>query len=227
MFALFLEAFEGITWDRFIGDLDVKNWVVLLGGRDGEPLQGFTTLHWHQATHEGRSLNVVYSGDTIVDPKAADSAALSRTWIGAINHLARAQGGEPPWWLLISSGYRTYRFLPLYWRRFHPRHDEPTPPEAQRVMDALATARFGPQYLRERGIVRFPHPQILRPHLRGIAERRLKDPHVAFFVRVNPDHHKGDELVCLTRLSSDNLTPAGERMWLAGDRVFARTEARM
>ena len=40
----------------------------------------------------------------------------------------------------------------------------------------------------------------------------MNDPHVAFFLKRNPGHGDGDELVCLTELSDDNLTRAGRRM---------------
>jgi hypothetical protein len=65
-------------------------------------------------------------------------------------------------------------------------------------------------------VVRFERPQVLRPNLRGIPEKRLHDPHVAFFARANPGHGKGDELVCLTEITSGNLTRAGWRMVRAG-----------
>ncbi len=45
-----------------------------------------------------------------------------------------------------------------------------------------------------------------------VTEQRLGDPHVEFFVRANPGHADGDELVCLTELTPTNLTPAGRRM---------------
>ena len=41
---------------------------------------------------------------------------------------------------------------------------------------------------------------------------RMTDPHVKFFATRNPGHAHGDELVCLTELSSANLTAAGRRM---------------
>jgi len=40
----------------------------------------------------------------------------------------------------------------------------------------------------------------------------MDDPHVAFFVRRNPGHARGDELACLCELNESNLTRAGRRM---------------
>ncbi len=42
---------------------------------------------------------------------------------------------------------------------------------------------------------------------------------MAFFARANPGHEGGDELVCLTSLDDDNLTPAGRRMLARGRRL--------
>ena len=71
-------------------------------------------------------------------------------------------------------------------------------------------------------MVRFPEPQRLRGDLAGIPPGRRKSPHVDYFARRNPGHADGDELVCLTELSDDNLTPAGRRMVARGEVVRPR-----
>lgn len=220
MLDLLRAQFTGISAAQFRRDLDDKTWVILLCD-DGGAVRGFTTLDCLEARFRGGPVTVVYSGDTVVDPGAAGSSALSRSWIGAVQLLRRLHPRGPLYWLLIVSGYRTYRFLPVYWKHFLPRFDEQDTPDSRALRDALATERFGPLYDRQQGIVRFPEPQVLRPPLRGIPESRLADPHVAFFAARNPGHERGDELVCLTELVRHNLTPAGLRMWNAGEPLFA------
>ncbi|MFH7029318.1 MAG: hypothetical protein ACHBN1_28975 [Heteroscytonema crispum UTEX LB 1556] len=56
---------------------------------------------------------------------------------------------------------------------------------------------------------------MLRGCLKGIPQERLQDPHIQFFALHNPGHLQGDELVCLTEICEENLTPAGKRMWFA------------
>lgn len=225
MLALLAAQFDGVTRASFERDLDEKGWVILLEDA-ARALRGFSTLDCRECRLRGEQVTVVYSGDTVVAAEAAGTTALSRTWIGAVQLLRRLHPHGPLYWLLIVSGYRTYRFLPVYWKRFHPRPDAPTPPESQALLDALAEGRFGPRYDRERGVVRFPVPQVLREELRGIPPARLADPHVAFFAERNPGYERGDELVCLTELAHDNLTPAGLRMWDAGARLFAGQDQR-
>lgn len=225
MYGLLGDQFEGVTRRGFEADLAGKNWVVLLRSPEDGRLRGFSTLHVYRRALEGVEVGVVYSGDTVVDGGAGMGSSLSRIWIGAVNALRRDAGLERLFWLLLTSGYRTYRFLPMYWRDFHPRFEAPFPSAAHRFRDALARDRFGPLYDPAAGIVRFPEPQVLRPDLRGIPPGRLRDPHVAFYARANPGHEAGDELVCLTELAWSNLTPAGRRMWKGGERLFAAAGA--
>jgi hypothetical protein len=80
------------------------------------------------------------------------------------------------------------------------------------LLSHLAGERFGPQFDPDSGVVRFANPQRLRPGLEQVPAGRGQDPHVSFFLSRNPGHVNGDELVCLTELSPDNLTAAGRRM---------------
>lgn len=222
MFELISRSFHGVTRERFAADLEEKNRVVLLEGESGR-LRGFSTLLFYRAWTGGERANVVYSGDTIIDPDSWHASLLAPAWINAVRRLHRERPAPRLLWLLITSGYRTYRFLPVFCRRFHPRHDRPTPPAVARQTTELARERFGSRYDPASGIVRFAQPQVLVEKLRGIPAGRLANPHVAFFERVNPGHEAGDELVCLTSLDDDNLTRAGRRM-LARGRKLCRLE---
>lgn len=220
--------FEGVTSAAFARDLDEKDWVVLLE-EDGR-LTGFTTLLCWETEVAGEPLAVVYSGDTIVDRDARGSAALPQAWIAAVRaiHEGRAAGGAPGggagaggerrlFWLLLTSGFRTYRFLPVFWRDFHPRPAGPPPAAATRaLLDALARERLGNAYLPDLGIARLATPQVLAPDQRQVPPGKLADPYVAFFLARNPGWTAGDELVCLTEIAATNLTPAGQRMWQRG-----------
>ena len=74
---------------------------------------------------------MVYSGDTIVAPEAWGTTALARGWITAVNQLRERYPRGKYFWLLLTSGFRTYRFLPVFWREFFPRYDATTPTEHQ------------------------------------------------------------------------------------------------
>jgi hypothetical protein len=215
MYGLLAASFEGVTRERFAADLAEKTWALLLEDEAG--LRGFSTLLLYESSPPGEGVcTVVYSGDTIVDSAAWGSAALPRCWIAAVRRLREEYPRGRLWWLLLTSGFRTYRFLPVFWKDFWPRWDAPTPPEARARLDFLAEERLGGLYVKDLGVVRFPEPQRLRGDLSAVPEGRLADPHVSFFFAKNPNWREGDELACLTEIAEENLTAAGRRMWRGG-----------
>jgi len=222
MYRLFTTHFERVSEYRFRVDLERKDWVIRV--RDGKTLLGFTSLQLLQARAGARDLNVLYSGDTIMRPEARSTTLLARTWIDSVRRISERHAVAEMHWLLLVSGFRTYRLLPLFWREFFPSCTQPTQAAVRDSVAELAGTLFGAGYDARAGIVRFDSPQPLRPELSRIPESRLADPHVRFFASANPGHAEGDELVCWTRLARDNLTAAGARMWYATERApLART----
>jgi hypothetical protein len=219
MYELFSKQFENVSFEQFLEDLDQKNWVLLLRSDDGV-LSGFSSMHIYDVTVDNRNLTVVYSGDTVVDRESWSDSALSYYWMGAIDYLRRLYRKERLYWFLLVSGFRTYRFLPVYSQFFFPRYDQSTTEDIQRMMDVIASERFGDSYDAQTGIVRLGVPAILKEGYRGIPENRLKDPHIAFFADKNPGHEKGDELVCFAELSEDKFTRLGRRMLTKGRKLF-------
>ena len=210
MLKILSESFRHITAERFGRDLEEKNWAVLIRD-DAQHIVGFSTLLLYPADFEGSRIAVVYSGDTIIERDAWGSFALPRTWIQSVWRLHQENCPELPlYWLLITSGYRTYRFLSVFWREFYPWHRGATPPRMQQLLRQLAQEKFGARFDPRAGVVRLGQP--LRQELLGIAPAKMKDPGIAFFAQRNPGYVDGDELVCVTALTRDNLTTAGWRM---------------
>jgi len=210
MFDLLSTHFEGVSESQFRRDLNEKNWVLLIE-RLGK-LVGFSTIHAYETTYNGNPFSVIYSGDTIVSPDAWNTPSLPRGWIEAVAQLRRRYPRGPYLWLLLTSGFRTYRLLSLFWHDFYPRWDTPTPVLQGELLKHLARERFGSRYDATKGVVRFENPQRLRADLACIPSGRHADPHIAFFASRNPGHAQGDELVCLAELIPSNLTRAGQRM---------------
>lgn len=208
--ALLAAHFEGVTTEQFANDLAEKNWVLRVR-REGR-LVGFSTLLAYCANVRGRAVNVIYSGDTIVAPEAWNSPTLARGWIALVKRVQTTLPPGPCYWLLLSSGFRTYRCLPVFWREFWPCWNRATPPEAAELITTLAKEKFGTRYDADEGVVRLDVPQRLRGGLAEVPVQRCADAHVRFFLNKNPGHTEGDELVCLTELSDPNLTAAGRRV---------------
>ncbi len=125
MLGLLQQHFDGVTAEVFSRDLAGKNLALLL--HHGSDLVGFSTLAAYTTAFEGLPVNVIYSGDTIVAPEAWGTSALPRAWVAGVEALRESLPAGRCFWLLLSSGFRTYRFLPVFWREFFPRFDTPTP----------------------------------------------------------------------------------------------------
>lgn len=211
MFALMRQHYENVRRDTFDRDLREKRWVIQLLGAAGE-LCGFSTQTLLEARVEGRPVTALYSGDTIIARQHWGDSALTHVWGRLALSLMDTVGGEL-YWFLISKGYKTYRFLPIFFHEFYPRHDRAATPGAQAVLDALARGRFGAAYDAAAGVVRGgPGKDRLRPGVADLTPERLRDPHVAYFARRNPGHASGDELCCLAPLTRGNFTAAAWRV---------------
>ena len=211
MCAILDRYFEGVTRDSFERDLIEKEWVVVLRDHAHFQIQGFSTLMRLEVDVGEDHVIAFYSGDTIVDREYRGQVELPRVWGRHIMSLTESLHGQSAYWFLISSGYKTYRFLPVFFREFYPTYRCPTPPQIQQRMDALARRKFGNQYDAKRGIVRITDPSPLRNGVGDVTTARLRDPHVAFFASANPGHVSGQQLACLASLDRSNLTRAGER----------------
>ncbi len=208
-----LEAhFSGVSEDGFAADLAGKTHALLL--LDGARLVGFSTIAYELVEDAGERLGVIHSGDTIVDPAAWHAGALAPAWIAAVRHIHAS--ADPLWWLLICSGVRTWRFLPVCFRSWVPQPDSGDAVLLAR-RDRLARRRYGAAFDPTSGIVRLARPQRLRAALQAIPGHLHADPVNAFFFASNPGWRDGDELGCLCRLDDDaNLTPTGRRLLRLG-----------
>lgn len=202
--------FDGVLPQQFERDLMEKT-DVLRVWRAGR-LAGFSTLLASREQIGGEWFNVLYSGDTIMSPECWGSPVLARAWIAMVKKVVAAMPSGRCYWLLLSAGFRTYRFLPVFWRDFWPRHDSPMPEDIRHLRDEIARRRFGGCFDAQTGVVRFQMPHRLRGPLSVVPDGRAEDAHIAFFLRHNPGWQAGDELVCLTEICDANLTAAGRRM---------------
>ncbi len=212
MYELLARYFADVTYPQFEKDLAEKEWVILLADAGSGQIQGFSTLMRLQVVVDEQPIVAFFSGDTIIHRDYWGETELPRLWGRHVFKLAETIPAAPVYWFLTSSGYKTYRFLPVFFREFYPTYRRPTPLPIKRVLDALAHLKFPAEYDPERGLIRSAAAAPLRPDVAEVTQRRLKNPHVAFFVAANPGHALGDQLACLAELSPANLTKAGRRM---------------
>ena len=91
------------------------------------------------------------------------------------------------------------------------------PPNLQKIVNQLATAKFGDAYRPAAGILHFPQSHgHLRPEWAELSDDVKAKPHVAFFLQANPGFTSGDELVCLTELCEQNMRFVSRMAFMEG-----------
>lgn len=191
----------------FERDFRQKSYAILI--RDANDLVGFSTVERMEAE---RGLRVLFSGDTVMDPKNWGSQALAYTWLRQAGLVWAEAPDRPLYWMLISKGHRTYRYLPAFSRDYYPALDWPTPPRTRALMDLLGRTKFGDRYDVSSGTVR-AEPG-LPTHVVGEIEGRRPNRYAEFFARKNPGYRRGDELLTLCRLAPETLTDRARRHFM-------------
>jgi hypothetical protein len=213
MFALMDEHYDNVQRHVFATDLAEKRWAILVHDPATARLCGFTTLTLLDAEVDGRPVKALFSGDTIIHRDCWGDHALSRIWGRFVFRLMEAHADEEFYWFLISQGYKTYRYLPIFFHEFYPRYDAATPGRVRAVLDTLARQRYAGNYDATAGVIRAtPCQYRLRAGVADVTAERLRDLHVRFFQTRNAGHPRGDELCCLAALTPDNFTRAAYRV---------------
>lgn len=198
MYSLFRTHFQAQR-EGFESELNSKERVLLV--RDPSGLQAFSTL---TVFRPQQGVRVLFSGDTLVSPRARIGHHLPSLWADYVFRQLPPDD-DKSYWLLLCSGYRTYRILPTFYRTWAP---DCVDAELLELRDRWSKELFGERY--HNGIVT---PRWATPLHEPEPPYRLRtDPHVDFFLRHNPGYGVGHELSCLVSLEKRNLTPAGLRL---------------
>jgi len=212
MHGLMETCYDHVSFERFTEDLARKDWVMILPDPSGE-IQGFSTLALNPCGLEESEYDVLYSGDTVIHPEYWGGQALVRGFFDKVGDIL-ASRGKPLFWYLLSKGHRTYMYLPLFFKRYFPAVEQSREFPRGSSLAAFCSERLFPgNWQPDRGILHFSecHGQVNE----GLAEdtrSRAGHPQVDFFMERNPGFAEGDELVCVTELSLENLRRPSTRL---------------
>lgn len=216
MLALHQDYYANVFEAAFREDLAEKDWVILL--RDGDDLVGFSTQMLITLPGPRGPVRYLYSGDTVVAKSHRRQPGLAGAFGHLMLDLIERHGEGDLYWFLISKGFRTYRFLPVFFRDYFPGPDRSA--ELEPLLQLVASHRFGDAYDPATGVVSFDHA---KDHLRAeridLRDGRRKDPHIEFFLTANPGWRSGDELACIAPITRANLNAGAQR-------VIRRTDPR-
>ena len=213
MLLLMEKYYLGVERRTFERDLDEKEHVMLLRDRaDGGRVVGFSTLMSLEVEVCGRPVRAIFSGDTVVEERFRRSRGLAYEVTRYFAALLESSAA-PLYYVLICKGWRTYRILPFLFRQFSPRFDRPTADAHRQMMHAFGAQRYPEEYDAESGLIVFRgRTQRIRPGSAEALGRTRGDPHLEFFARKNPDHLRGDELVCVAPVAAWNFTEAFRKL---------------
>lgn len=211
MFNLMSEYYDNLKKENFISDLKEKEDIIILKDEFNE-LKGFSSIIILDLSVKGETVKLLFSGDTIIHHKYWGNTDVIKTWL-EYAYKKLDSFSEKFYWLLFSKGYKTYKYLPVFFYEFYPRIDTVIPEFEQELLDTYGYTYYKNAYNKEQGIIELdPKKDYLKDWVAEIAENKLNDKNVAFFVQKNPDYKKGNELVCLARITRENLKKIGRKI---------------
>lgn len=223
MFRLLDGMFANVRREAFDADVAAKQWVIRVHDPTSGELVGFSTQVLFGPERTGSAACVLYSGDTVVERQHWGDVALSHVWGRLALELIDQYGDAPLYWLLTSKGFRTYRYLPMFFHEWYPRHERGTPPLERQLINRLGSYLAPHSYDRRSQVIRAGDGKdFVRPGISEPIGRAAADEHVRYFLDRNPHYDRGDELCCLAPLTRENFTRAAYRVISAVPRLSHR-----
>jgi hypothetical protein len=213
MFQLMERNYVNMLRDRFESDLNAKQWAIVIRSPDSNRIVGFSTQAVLTAQIGSEAVQALYSGDTVIDRDHWGDPALAHAWGNCALALIDRRPASSLVWFLTSKGFRTYRYLPLFFRTYFPRPHRLVPAWAQSVIEHLGQRIGGDLFDPLSFIIRAtPGKDFVRSEISAPGLRPSTDRHVRFFIERNPGFVQGDELCCVAPLTRDNFTRAAYRI---------------
>jgi hypothetical protein len=219
MLQLMQAHYTHVTETMFLKDLSEKQYIGMI--RDAEnTCQGFTTYVIDPKACAGDDYHIIFSGDTIIHEDHWGSQIMMKGWCTSVGTMVATDTSKPWYWYLMSKGHRTYMYLPLFFRSYYPSLEQVDDQEPLALIaDQVSRILFGKDWKKDRGIISFQdHHGAMNADLTDATYKKANNHHVRFFIEKNPGFHKGDELVCIARLSQDNLMRSAKELFIEGFR---------
>ena len=207
--------YNDIDFNTFTRDLYDKQVSIILLDEEKQ-IQGFSTQKIISVDMDSAPVHGVFSGDTIIHKDYWGSWIFFRLF--ARYYIEESKKYDSFYWFLTSKGYKTYKILPLFYKEYYPNRILPTPESVRQIINHFGQTISPDDFNPETGVIEYKQiKDKLKPDIGVLKQRHLNDPDIAFFNKQNPGHVDGNDLVCLTRLTEDNLTQQGKKLLLNTD----------
>jgi len=183
MYILMTEFYNNVDKDVFLKDFKEKDYCI---------------------NFENEEIYGVFSGDTIIDKENWGNLTLFKVFANFFFPFGEKYKNF--YWFLIVKGYKTYKFLPTFYKEFYPNYKLETPEKFKNIMDLFGEIKYSDEYNKESGVIEYKGiKDSLKKGVADITEKELKDKNIQFFLESNPNYEKGNDLVCITSLKIENL----------------------
>lgn len=167
-------------------------------------LLGMASITAYTATFRGQDLAILNTTHVLIRETGRGRNLLQKLGFRMFLRTRLRHPLRPIYWFFDTFSYKSYLLLPRNFRRFWPRHDEPTPEDRVALIDQLATDFYGPAWRPSRGIAVRSGQKRLRAAAAPLTLTPDSSPDIRFFATANPGHAEGDLLICLCPLSLGN-----------------------
>jgi hypothetical protein len=202
MFSLMDTFYDNMKKENFLRDLSKKDFCIVLRDKQSVIL-GFPTQQVLHIPAENEIIHGVFSGDTIIHKQSWGSIELFKKFARLFFEYEKKYGEF--YWFLISKGYKTYKMLPTFFRE--------SPLKMKSIMDAFGEYMYKEEYNSESGVIYYKDVKDkLKEGVADITPELLNDKDIAFFAEKNPDYKKGNDIVCVAKMSRGNLIDRVEKL---------------
>jgi hypothetical protein len=171
MFDLYNTYYDSTNYEIFTQDLSKKDFVIIL--ESSGLLQGFTTIELIESVYNNCQVLILYSGDTIIHKNYWGEQTLTLAWCEFAGKIKAQNPTKPLYWLLLTKGHRTYRYLGCFFKTFYPSYKTKTPASIKDFIDLVSLKKFAEFYNKENQTIEY---DLSRGHLKSwlADEDRLK-----------------------------------------------------
>jgi hypothetical protein len=201
--------------EYFFQELDLSEHTFVLTDRANGDFAGFGSLRRLELDVAGQAVGAFYTGHAFSHPGYWGTHEPVRSMVAHMLRHAAAHREREWFWLYSATGYRAYRYMPALFQAYVPQENGAPDPLADCVRALVGRRNFEQYYDEATGLIDWQWEGYgLSRQAAEITAAKADNAALRDYARFNPKWAEGVELLCIARLTSDNLTRLA-RHWAA------------